>query len=225
MKYGIQETDVGNTYYVWKTERNYVFPTDTDIILYIYSGNDMTSPDSELSDSEARNSIQTYMQAFRTEVDGSISVDAGIASNNRWYVLQLTGNSGEYLQTTYGTLCYPKSYYGVYTMQKMTDSYTRDYYGFIFSNDSAGAIIEENEYNNIFGQIKSAFSITEFYTMPQVIYDETTDYSSGYSYKQLCTLFADTANYYGMSSVKNMDAGTENEMETEIDTERSNDYE
>jgi len=90
----------------------------------------------------------------------------------------------------------------VYTLQKETDDYSRSYYGFIFSNDSTGAIMEESEYNDLFGQIKKAFSITEFYTAPQLEYDEATDYSKGYSYEQLTALFSDTMNYYGMSAQK-----------------------
>ena len=38
MKYGISETETGNVYYVWENDKNYVFPTDSDIIFYIYNG-------------------------------------------------------------------------------------------------------------------------------------------------------------------------------------------
>lgn len=201
MKYGISETETGNVYYVWENDKNYVFPTDSDIIFYIYNGTDAASPDRELTDSEANFSIsQTYMQVFRENVDGRISADPIVLSNDEWYVLQLTGYSGDYITTSYGTMCYPKCYYGVYTLQKVTDSYSRNYYGFVFSNDSTGATMDEEDYNDLYGQIKRAFSLTEFYSAPQVEYDEATDYSNGYSYEQLAALFSNTANYYGMSA-------------------------
>lgn len=213
MKYGTLETDTGNVYYVWGTNKDYVLPTDSDIIFYAYSGTDTVSPDKELTDSEARHSIsQNYMQVFRESVDGRISADPSVVSNNEWYVLQLTGYSGDYITTSYGTMCYPKCYYGVYILQKLTDNYNRNYYGFVFSNDSTGAIMDEEDYNNLYGQIKKAFSITEFYTIPQLEYDEATDYSNGYSYQQLVALFSDTANYYGMSA--------QSLAETEAETER-----
>lgn len=199
MKYGTLKTDSGNIYYGWNTDKDYVLPTDSDIIFYAYQGKDTASPDKELTDTEARYSIsQTYMQIFRESVDGMISADPSVVSNDEWYVLQLTGHSGDYMATSYGTMCYPKCYYGVYTLQKVTDSYSRSYYGFVFSNDSTGIIMNESAYNDLYGQIKAAFSITEFYTAPQLEYDEAKDYSNGYSYEQLAVLFADTANYYGM---------------------------
>lgn len=221
MKYGTLETDTENVYYVWGTDKDYVLPTDSDIILYAYSGKDTASPDEELTDSEARYSIsQTYMQVFRESVDGRISTDPIVVSNDEWYVLQLTGYSGDYLTTSYGTMCYPKCYYGVYTLQKVTDSYNRNYYGFVFSNDSTGAIMDEADYNDIYGQIKRSFSLTEFYTAPQLEYDEATDYSNGYSYEQLVALFSDTANYYSMSAQAPVE--TEGVSGTETGTEKIN---
>lgn len=218
MKYGTLETETGNVYYAWETDTDYVLPTDSDIIFYAYSGTDTASPDKELTDSEARYSIsQSYMQIFRESVNGKISADPSVVSNDEWYVLQLTGNSGDYITTSYGTMCYPKCYYGVYTLQKATDSYNRSYYGFVFSNDSTGAIMDEADYNDLYGQIKRAFSLTEFYTAPQLEYDEATDYSKGYSYEQLAALFSDTANYYGMSA--QAPAETESVSETEAVTE------
>ena len=211
MKYGMSETETGKIYYVWKTDVEYVLPTDTDIIMYIYEGVDSSSPDDTLEDSQARYSIyQNYMQIFRESVDGKITADPSAVSNENWYVLQLTGYSGNYLTTSYGTLCYPKYYYGVYTLQKVTHNYTRDFYGFVFSNDSTGTIMNEEEYNSLYGQIKDCFSITEFYSAPQVEYDESKDFSKGYSYQQFSALFSDTANYYGM----NAQLSNEDEAET-----------
>lgn len=199
MKYGEKETDAGRAFYVWETDKPYVLPTDSDIIMYVYEGKDTASPDNSLTDSEARYSIaQTYMQVFRENVDGKISADPITVSNDDWYILQLTGYSGDYLTTSYGTMCYPKYYYGVYALEKTNDNYSRNYSGFVFSNDSTGKIISEKDYNDIYGQIKTAFSITKFYSAPMLEYDEAKDFSNGYSYKQFSALFADAINYYGM---------------------------
>ena len=135
-------------------------------------------------------------------VSGSIVSDPQAILNGEWYILQMTGNSGEYLFTTYNSLCYPKQYYGIYAVQNTTDeeSNHRRYYGFIFSNDGTGNIMTEQDYNNLVEQIKEAFTITDFYTNPQneYNYDPAVDYSKGYSYSQIETLFQNTKNYYVM---------------------------
>lgn len=217
MKYGEMEAETGKIYYVWDTEADYVLPTDSDIILYIYEGKDSASPDTELEDSEARYSMtQTYMQTFRESVDASLIPDPSAVLNNDWYVCQMTGYSGEYIMTTYGTLCYPKYYYGVYTLQKEKDEgkYSRRYYGFIFSNDSEGNIMTEADYDSLFGQIKSSFGLSEFYSAPQLEYKESEDFSKGYSYSQYETLFKDATNYYGMSAEQTEEKATETPQET-----------
>lgn len=203
MKYGEIEAETGKIYYVWNTEADYVLPTDSDIIFYVYEGKDGTSPDTTLEDREARYSMtQTYMQTFRESMGASLVPDPSAVLNNDWYVCQMTGYSGEYIMTTYGTLCYPKYYYGVYTLQKEKDKgkYSRRYYGFIFSNDSKGNVMAETDYNSLFEQIKFSFGLSEFYSAPQLEYKESKDYSKGYSYTQYETLFKDAINYYGMSA-------------------------
>ena len=210
MNYGQKETDNGTVYYVWNTEEDYVLPTSLDVIFYIYEGNDKKSPDKVLSDAEARNSIsQTYMQTFRTGVEkGHINIDANIVYNNKWYNLCFIGDSGsDNIVTTYGTYCYPKTYYGIYTLQKnVSADYSRNYYGFVFSNNSEGEIMTEGEYTSLFNQIKSGFGIETFFTLPQnpLSYDPAKDTSKGYSYTQLETLFENTKNYY---IVKNNKSG------------------
>lgn len=217
MKYGAMEAETGKIYYVWKTEDKYVLPTDSDIILYVYEGKDNASPDIELEDSEARYSItQAYMQTFRESVDASLIPDPSAILNNEWYVCQMTGYSGEYIMTTYGTLCYPKYYYGIYTLQKEKDEgkYSRRYYGFVFSNDSKGNIITEVDYNNLFAQIKLSFGLSEFYSAPQLEYKESEDYSKGYSYSQYEMLFKNATNYYGMNAEQVEEKVAETPQET-----------
>lgn len=202
MKYGTQDTDMGKAYYVWTTDADQISPNDEDIILYVYEGNDINSPDCELTNQEAVMSMQSYIQIFRGDSDASISSDPDVAQNAGWYAWQFTGCSGEYETTSYGTMCYPKYYYGVYTLECRADDYNRNFYGFIFSNDSAGEVMGENAYNFIYGQIKKSFSLTEFYTMPQLEYDEATDYSNGYNYDQLLGVFAEVQNYHGIKKNK-----------------------
>ena len=216
MKYGETNMDTGRVFYVWEADKPYVLPTDSDIIMYIYEGKDNASPDTELKDSEARYSIsQNYVQTFRESVSGSIVADPTAVLNGDWFALQMTGYSGDYLMTTYGTMCYPKYYYGIFTLQKEKDAekYNRRYYGFVFSNDGTGNIMSQTDYSDLLGQIKSGFSISEFYTAPQLpgMYDEAKDFSKGYSYGQYADLFTDTANYYGMSAEQ---AAEENEETT-----------
>lgn len=206
MKCGVKETDNGKSYYVWNTDAEYVFPTDINILFYAYCGNDINSPDGELTEQEARISIkQTYAEQFRSEVEAKpLLVDPMTTSNDDWIILQFTGYGGDYMQTSYSTMCYPKYYYGLYTLQKSTSEFNRNYYGFVFSNDGTGQVFTEKDYNSIYNQIRNAFSITEFYSIPQnpTAYDAMKDVSNGYSYIQFLDLFADTQNYYGMSAQK-----------------------
>lgn len=202
MKYGMQDMDMGKAYYIWATDADRVSPNDEDIILYVYEGNDINSPDSELTNQEAVMSMQSYVQTFRGITNASVSSDPDVTKNASWYAWQFTGCSGDYEATSYGTMCYPKYYYGVYTLECMTDDYNRNFYGFIFSNDSAGEVMGENAYNFIYGQIKKSFSLAEFYTMPQLEYDEATDYSNGYNYDQLLGVFAEVQNYHGIKKNK-----------------------
>ena len=103
--FGTDDMESGKVYYVWNTDEEYVLPTDSDIIMYIYEGTDLASPDSSLEEADARISMtQNYVQIFREMVSGSVICDPQAILNGEWYALQITGNSGEYLFTTYNTL-------------------------------------------------------------------------------------------------------------------------
>lgn len=222
LRYGKQETEDGTSYYVWKTDDEYNLPSSVDIVFYIYEGNDKKTPDANLEEAEARSSISNYMQSFVGETDEVRTVlDAGMTSNKDWYTLCFTGYGGSTNEvTSYGTYCYPKSYYGVYMLQKaVADDYSRNYYGFIFSNDGTGDILTESEYNSLFSQIKNGFAVETFFTMPQMTYDAATDYSNGYSYEQLKTLFNDTTNYYIITGGRAAETETEEATETTEETE------
>jgi len=203
MTYGQEKIESGTVYYVWRTGAEYVAPKNLDIVFYIYVGEDINSPDKILTDAEARTSIsQSYIQVFRTAVDnGRIDYyDANVVSTDDWYTLCFTGYSGsDNVATTYGVYCYPKTYYGVYMLQKnVTDDYSRRYYGFIFSNDAIGSMLTQSEYESLLKQIKGGFAVDTFYSLPQneLSYDSAKDISNGYSYTQLKTLFQNTTNYY-----------------------------
>lgn len=201
MNFGKKIIDNESRYYIWEGDSDYIMPNSSDIIMYIYEGNDKNSPDRELTDSQARNSFtQTYVNSFKNEVENArLNLDANIVSTDSWYTLCFTGYSGESVITTYNVYCYPKSYYGIYMLQKNinTDN-SRNYYGFVFTNNSKGDLMEEDDYNSLLNQIKSGFEVSEFYTLPQneLSYDATKDYSNGYSYSQLLSLFNDTKNFY-----------------------------
>lgn len=158
------------TYYVWMdnvAEREYVFATDTCVMLYIYEGVDTNSPIKELNDGQKKTSIQSYMNYFLnmltvsyTTYDSPYPIDTSGAERS---VFSFTGKSGDYITTTNGDICHPKSYYGYFLMDnEVTDGSNRNFDGFVFSNDDTGEIFRESEYNDIVRQIRSAHGITEF---------------------------------------------------------------
>ena len=205
MKYGKKEDKNGVSYYVWKDNDNYILPSSVDVLLFIYEGCDKKTPDKELNESEVRSSISNYTQQFISDIENAhITLDAGITNNAEWYTECFTGYGGNnYEITSYGKYCYPKSYYGVYMLQKnITVDYSRKYYGFVFSNDKMGEILSEDEYNTLFNQIKDNFKVKNFYSLPQLNPDPSKDFSKGYSYKQLEELFKDTKNYYIIAGKK-----------------------
>ena len=100
-------------------------------------------------------------------------------------------------------------------MQRETATHTREYYGFVFSNDNTGDIFAEEEYNSVFDQIKSAFSLTTFYSLNSIVYDPMQDTSKGRSYAQLDGLFHNTKNYYIMSGICLEESSSETESVSE----------
>lgn len=201
MKYGRKESEYYTSYFVWKSEAKYVLPSSMDIVFYLYEGHDNSSPDVALSDTQAHSSLTAYItNGFSTEIEQPrLTRDPLITSNDDWHILAFTGYGGaNYETTTYGSYCYPKSFYGIYVLGRnyFEKTHSRIFYGFVFSNDAQGIILEQKEYENLLKQVKDSFNIKEFYTAPQIVYDEKKDYSKGYSYEQLQSLFLNTTNYY-----------------------------
>ena len=65
--------------------------------------------------------------------------------NGKYYVITFTSYSGDYLASTYGSYCYPHSYYGIFLIEKEASRGSiRKYYGFVFGNVADGTyFIEE----------------------------------------------------------------------------------
>lgn len=207
-KYGKEETEYVTMYYVWRSEAEYVFPSSRDVMFYVYEGIDDATPAASLDERQAKLSIDSYiMGTFSFKADKPrINKDPNLTSNVNWYTLVFTGSGGsEYQTTTYGEYCYPKSYYGIYTLCKpyIEETHSRVYYGFVFSNDAQGELFEKEDYESLLEQIKSGFDIKEFYSPKPLNYDATKDVSNGYSYEQLESLFLPTANYYIILNEKN----------------------
>lgn len=186
----IEREDMGYTaYYVWQDKKNkeYSYELDGDILLYIYDGVDVNSPHREITPKQALMSMKTgYMATFANIValrNRMPDAEVGISDDERYYTFTFTGNSGKYITTSYADSCYPKTYYGIYTMEAQTNDSDRNYYGFIFSNDAQGEIFKQSEYESLLSQIKTGFNVSKFYGLPNQ--DQALDFSDGKSYKQL----------------------------------------
>lgn len=167
------ESDNGNSipynlYYVWqkKSDNEYILDYDGDTLLYIFEGVDTNSPHKSISSAQAKQSISLYASILTSAVSSTIPVfdtEPVITSDKKNYAISFYTNSGNYTTTTYGENLYPKTYYGLYTLNTKNVNASRKFYGFIFSNDTEGEIFKQSEYENLFSQIKKAFGITEFY--------------------------------------------------------------
>ena len=206
---------------------------DNDILFYVMAGEDNTSPDRDLSTTEAKSSLAAYNNYLSTllslnypmiddislnDSEGKPIVDeqgkmaARTSTDGNWYYTTFTATSGEKVTTTYNTLCYPKSYYGIMVLgTNQNQDYSRKYFIFVFSNDSQGEIMSESDYNNLFTQIKSIFKLRGFYTAPQPSdkNDPATNYYNGRTYEQFNDLMQDTYNYYILKNNSNAVTDTE----------------
>ena len=201
--YGKVDYDSYTAYYVWqdKKDKEYSLELDGDIMLYIYDGIDSNSLHEEITDNEAKSSfVGTYIGYLREAVQGKFNIDPVVtySKDDNYFVCCFEGNSGEYLSTTYSAMCYPKTYYGIFTLQKKTETHDRHFYGFVFSNDNEGEIFKESEYTYLLNEIKTQFNIEQFYTIAQnpSYYDPEKDVSAGRSYDQILSLFENTYLYY-----------------------------
>lgn len=183
------KTNTYTTYYVWMDaeDREYVFDTDTHIMLYIYDGIDTDSPHPKLDKLQAKTALRTvYLNYFFNLVglrNGLYETDAALNSNEEYWTFCFTGNSGEYITTSYGDACYPNAYSGFLLTEAETDDSDRGFYAFVFSNEETGEIFTESEYNDLMKQIKKQFKITDFHGSLEFKIDVT----DGYTYDELVT--------------------------------------
>lgn len=199
-KYGEKETSYGKAIYIWRKNSEYIVVEEGDVLLAIFEGVDVSTPAEELSEKQAKISIESYInKTFNSFAQNSkTSKTPKVIEGTNWFNFTLTAYGGDECKTTYGDICYSYSYYGVYLLSKdfIKDTHSRVWYGFVFTNDSKGELFLEEEYNSLFTQIKDGFGVQEFYSASQKEYKEEYDYSKGYSYSQLKKLFTKTENYY-----------------------------
>lgn len=220
------------------TTVDYKSPTDKDIEFYAMYGEDTMSPDAELELGEVRTSLATYNGYLSSlislnypmiddislndsngqpVVDKSGNTSPRMSRDGKWYYTTFTATSGDSVSTTYNTLCYPKSYFGIMMLgTNQNEDSSRKYYIFVFSNDSTGKIMSEAEYDMLYSQIKSVYSLDGFYTAPEMsdssMVDKSKNYYNGRTYSQFEALMEDTYNYYiihGTDSSTSTDTGSD----------------
>lgn len=222
-----EETTIEPAVFVFDTDA-YTTAYHENVSLYIYSGLDRTTPAVGLKDYQIKASCQAYM-------NGSLGANVQLRNvmwdvtnvpqiaenplfpevndidlNGDFYVMTFTANAGDYETTTYGEQVFPQQYFGIYLMEKeMWQGSFRRWYGFVFTNDGVGDIMDEEAYDDIMTQLKTEFEVTRYYTAildtTAWNYDKLVDYRYGRNYEQLSSLFGATKNYYIMFQNKTLD--------------------
>ncbi len=130
----------------------------------------------------------TYLNHFASVVtlrDRYYDTSAVASSDNKYYVWQFKGNSGDSLVTAYSELCYPKAYYGIMGVESKTTDGSRKFYNFVFSNEGTGEFWKKSEYDSLMGQIKKNLNFSKF--GGGIENAKYVDVLNGYSYEQLVT--------------------------------------
>lgn len=180
-----------SAYYVWmdnNTEREYIFETDSCILLYIYEGVDTNTPQKELTAQQLMTSIRSYASYFTNMVamkEGYYEQEPVTTTDSKYNVLSFTGQSGNYITTTYNDICYPKAYYGFFLGSAVTDNGERNFSGFVFSNEEEGEIFTRKEYDSLMKQIKSGCKIGEFNGIGIAGLPPKEAKTNGFSYDEL----------------------------------------
>lgn len=212
------------TYTAWygfEKDVAYVRPDDEDVMFYVFKGTDLVTPDEELTAPQAERSLRSYVLNFVGEKEkrsspvmaaGGTLIDInqdGFLGEGYWVYPFYVYDNRDGITSTYGTMLYPKYYYGVCILDRWASSLpSREWYMFIFSNDAAGGMVDEGNYERIFAGIKERFGITRFptqYTEEDVqkrleagieVTDPLLVAPVGYDYEQLLLLFSGTMDYY-----------------------------
>lgn len=206
---------------------------DPDVLFYAISGEDKSSPDKELAMDQVRSCMNVYVGYFRDlltlnypmldditkndktgkpEVDESGYTSTRISKDRKWYYTTFTCTSGDAKTTTYNTMCYPKTYFGVVMLSvDLQNDSSREFHLLAFSNDSEGKIMSEADYDSFFGKIKTDYNLSGFYTAPEMVEEanSSTNLYDGRTYAQFNDLMQDTYNYY---SLKNSNVDEESEQ-------------
>lgn len=198
----------------------YKEPEDKDILFYYVEGEDTTSPDEVISGMQISSCMNVYVRYLKdlillnypmidditmNDAKGNpVTSETGaikdrVSKDGKWFYTTFTCTSGEGKQTTYNTLCYPKTFYGIVLLSTNTkNNCSRDFRMYVFSNDGEGKILKENDYTRFMDQIKSDYSLSGFYTAPVIDENNSakTNYYNGRSYAQFEDLMQDTYNYF-----------------------------
>lgn len=214
------ESEAGTVkaFYCYDTEVNYISPTDSSIMFYAYAGNDLKTPDKELTSMEATTSMKSYLQNLTNDGSNRTNVMLGNVNDLNsddyksydYWVYAFSGyENRDTIVSTYNATLYPKYFYGIILLEKDVDEVpSRNWYMFVFSNND-DTIFDEADYTRIFTEdLLEQFGIAgnhpTLFTEAQAAQraeagvetdpDDVTP--NGYSYEQLLNLFADTMNYY-----------------------------
>lgn len=242
------------TYKAWygfKKDVRYIRPDDEDIVFYAFKGTDLVTPDIALSASQAERSLRSYVQNFVDEKEKRsrpiLAAGGGLLDINQdelleesfWVYPFYTYDNREGITSTYSTILYPKYYYGVCIMDREASSLpSRNWYLFVFSNDAAGELMAEEDYEKIFEvDIKEQFGLDMFptrYTEEDVRkrleagIDDTDPLlvaPAGYDYEQLLLLFSGTMDYYRVKPNIEPNRETELPVEESAEAEENQRYE
>ena len=212
------ETGMVKAFYCYDTEVAYISPADSSIMFYTYAGNDLKTPDKELTSMEAIASMKSYLQNLIDEGSNRTNVMLGNVNDLNsadyggydYWVYAFSGyENRDTIVSTYNATLYPKSFYGIILLEKDVDEVpSRNWYMFVFSNND-NVVFEEDDYTRIFTKdLLEQFGImgnhptlfTEAQAAQRAAAGVETDPDdvtpNGYNYEQFLNLFADTMNYY-----------------------------
>lgn len=210
---------------------------DSSIIFYAIYGIDLMSPDENIDSTQVKSSMDKYLSYAKNTLSiTSITLDSiaendeegnsvlensktipRTSSDGKWYYTSFTCYSGKSISTSYNTACFPKTYYGIILLSKDLDQENKRYWRiYIFSNNQEGKTFSEEDYNDIFEQIKESYQLRLFYTIKQLNYDSELDTHNGLNYQQFSNLFINTKNYYVMAKNGAIQSDEESKIDLSI---------
>lgn len=207
----------------------YITAYNENITLYVYSGIDRNSPAENLTSTQVKLSLRSYLdkslganeQLKNVAYAGSVPdipsweliaeespSHMNPLTNGEYYVGTFTADSGEPISSTYGENFFPKKYFCIYLLEKEKDEAgsVRRWYGFVLTNDGVGDYMDEEMHKDFYGMLTDEFGITlyptEIWDTSFYVYDEGKDYRNGLSYEQFEALFDGVKQYYLIFNTK-----------------------